>query len=458
MSKTLQSNQVVPPSEVYSVEELLELMHKGIESLDTLKLRNTPPYIIASFLNRLSVEDCRAILRKVPEIDASAILTEMDVETSAEIVAAMREWRALRILKEFDPDDAADLISELDEPDRVRLLSKLGPEQSKKVRALLKYPPDTAGGVMTPNFVAVNVDMTIDQAIQEIRRSKDQIREVSYVYVVDAHHKLKGVLSMRDLILADPKDKVSDIMNVNLKGLCSPLEDREKVALTMGELNLYDLPVVDNQGRLLGIVEHDDVIDIIQDEATEDFQKLVGAGADETIHDKLFFSILRRSPWLFVNLFTAIMGATVISLFQVEIKQLTLLAVCMPAIASLAGNTGAQTLAVAIRSLAIGNVESFDNLRICIKEGIKGIINGVIVGVLASLIVLLLTKQLKVASVVFLAMILNMGLGGLAGAFIPLMLKRIGCDPAQSSSIFLTGLTDVCGFLIFLGLGTWLLF
>lgn len=458
MPKTSQSSPSVPHAEVYSVEELLELLSKGIDHIDVQKLGATPPYIIASFLNRLNVEDCRGILRKVPDIDASAILAEMDVETSAEIVAAMREWRALRILEEFDPDDAADLISELDEPDRIRLLGKLGPAQAKKVRALLKYAPDTAGGVMTPNFIAVNVNMTIDQAIQEIRRGKNQVHEVSYVYVVDSQHKLKGVLSMRDLILADSKDKVSDVMNVELKGLCSPFEDREKVALKMGELNLYDLPVVDDKGRLLGIVEHDDVIDIIQDEATEDFQKLVGAGADETIHDKLFFSIRRRSPWLFVNLLTAIMGAMVISLFQEEIKHLTLLAVFMPAIASLAGNTGAQTLAVAIRSMAVGNIESFDSLRICIKEGSKGIINGIIVGVLASLTVLVLTKQVKIAFVVFLAMILNMGLGGLAGAFIPLMLRRIGCDPAQSSSIFLTGLTDVCGFLIFLGLGTWLLF
>lgn len=458
MSKRIQSDHEVCSSEVYSVEELLELLHKGVENLDPDRLGLTPPHIIASFLNRLSVEDCRAVLRKVPAIDASEILAEMDVETSAEIVGAMREWRALRILEKFDPDDAADLISQLDEPDRVRLLSKLTPEKAKQVRVLLKYAPDTAGGVMTPNFISVNINMTVDQTIQEIRRLKDQVTHASYIYVLDSHGKLKGVLSMRELILGDPKDKVADIMNTKLQGVCFPWEDREKVALTMGELNLYDLPVVDNNGRLLGIVEHDDVIDIIQDEATEDFQKLVGAGADEAIHDGLLFSISRRSPWLFVNLLTAIMGATVISLFQEEIKHMTLLAVFMPAIASLAGNTGAQTLAIAIRSMAVGDIETFDNLRICIKEGAKGIINGIIVGIIAAFAVFVLTKQIKIASVVLLAMILNMGLGGLAGAFIPLMLKRCGCDPAQSSSIFLTGLTDICGFLIFLSLGTWLLF
>ncbi len=457
MPKTIQSNGETRNPEVYSVEELLDLLHKGVENLDPVKISNTPPHIIASFLNRLSVDDCRAVLRKIPEIDASAILAEMDIEVSAEIVAAMREWRAIRILEKFDPDDAADLINELDETDRIRLLSKLTPRTAKKVQSLLKYAPDTAGGVMTPNFVSVDVNMTVEQTIQEVRRMKDQITEVSYIYVVDAQRKLKGVLSMYELILADPKDKVADIMRTELKGVCSPQEDREKVALTMGELNLYDLPVVDDEGRLLGIVEHDDVIDIIQDEATEDFQKLVGAGADETIHDDLLFSVRRRSPWLLVNLLTAILGATIISLFQEEIKHLTLLAVFMTTIASLAGNTGAQTLAVAIRSMAIGDIETFDNLRICIKEGVKGILNGVLIGIVASLAVFALTKELKMASVVFLAMILNMGLGGLAGAFIPLILKRFGFDPAQSSSIFLTGLTDICGFLIFLSLGTWFL-
>lgn len=456
MPKREQSNS--NQTEPYSAGELLELLHKGIETIDAAKLSITPPHTIASFLNRLNVEDCRAILRKVPDIDASAILTEMDVGASAEIVAAMREWRALRILEEFDPDDAADLLSELDEDDRVRLLEKLGPEQAKKVRALLKYAPDTAGGVMTPNFVAVNENMTVEEAIQVLRRLRNKVHEVSYIYAIDAQGKLKGILSLRDLILADAKDQVLDIMNTKVQGICEASEDREKVARKMSEFNLYDLPVVDDEGRLLGIVEHDDVIDIIQDEATEDFQKLVGAGADETIHDKLASSIRKRSPWLLVNLLTAVMGATVISLFQEEIKQLTLLAVFMPAIASLAGNTGAQTLAVSIRSMTMGDIESFDSLRICIKEASKGILNGILIGLIASLAVWVWTKELKVASVVFLAMILNMGLGGMAGAFIPLMLKKIGCDPAQSSSIFLTGLTDVCGFLIFLGLGTWLLF
>lgn len=448
----------ISPVDIYSVEELLDLLSSGIDSLDTEKIRRTPPYIIASFLNRLSVDDCRAILRKIPELNASEILSEMDAETSADIVSAMREWRALKILEEFEPDDAADVISELEEPDRVRLLSKLEPETARKVRALLKYDPDTAGGVMTPNFISVPSNITADEAIEHVRRCRDDIRHSSYIYVVDEKRKLVGVFSMRGLILAEPKDLVSSFMTTELEGVCSPGEDREKIALYMGELNLYDLPVVDDQGRLIGIVEHDDIIDIIQEEATEDFQKLVGAGADEAIHDDISYSLMRRGPWLLVNLLTAFMSAAVISAFQLQIESITLLAVLMPVVASLGGNTGAQTLAVAIRSIAMGDVEAFDDLTVCFKEGLKGLLNGIAIGLITCIIIYIFTQNVKISLVVFLAMILNMGVGGLFGAFIPLMLKRLGLDPAQSSSIFLTGTTDVCGFFIFLSLGAWLLF
>lgn len=459
MPKTIKSDQEVLSSEVYSVEELYSDFEKeGVDGIRDNKLKETSTHVIASFLNRLPVKDCRGILRRFSELDASAIMAEMNTDTSAHVVAAMREWRALKILEEFEPDDAADVIEEMDKPDQVRLLSKLDPEKANKVRALLKYAPDTAGGVMTPNFFAVQMDIKVDEAIEEVRRMKDEVKHMSYVYVVDKEGKLRGVFSMKNLILASSQERVADLMNTDLKGVCLPEEDREKIALTMAELNLYDLPVVDKMGRLLGMVEHDDVIDIIQEEATEDFQKLVGAGADEAIHDNLAYSMRRRGPWLMVNLFTAFAAAAVISLFQDEIERYSLLAVFMAAVASLGGNAGAQTLAIAIRSLAVGDVEKFDSLRICMNEGIKGIVNGVIIGIFASTAVYLITIEVKMAAVVFLAMMLNMGVGGLAGAFIPLMLRRVGFDPAQSSSIFLTAVTDVCGFFIFLSLGAWLLF
>lgn len=460
MPENNEQNTHPKPEDVYTSEQLFEALEKenGLETLDSEKLRKTPPYVIASFLNRLSADDCRIVLRKIPDLDASAILSEMDADASAEIVAAMREWRALKILEEFDPDDAADVISELDEPDRIRLLSKLPPEKQKALRALLKYGSDTAGGIMTPNFVSVKEDMTVDEVIKYMRKIRDEIDRVTYIYIVDDKRKLKGVLSIRELIIANPHQKIKTIMTTDLKGVCSVNEDKEKVALTMAELNLYDLPVVDEEGRLLGIVEHDDVLDIVQSEATEDLQKMVGAGGDEGIYDSITYSIQRRGPWLIVNLFTAFVAALVISHFQDKIAQLAYLAVFMPVIVSLGGNTGSQALAVAVRSLALGEIKTIDDFRICMKEGLKGILIGLMIGILGGIMSYLISHQAKLSILVFAAIVLNMGIGGTLGALIPITLKRLKLDPAQSSSIFLTGITDACGFLIFLSLGAWLLF
>lgn len=444
--------------DIYTLEELFEALENGLETLDSEKLRKTPPHVIASFLNRISVDDCRIVLRKIPDLDASAILAEMDADTSAEIVGAMKEWRALKILEEFDPDDAADVISELDEPDRIRLLSKLPPEKQKALRALLKYGSDTAGGIMTPNFVSIKEEMTVDEVIKYMRKIRDEIDRVTYLYVVDDKKKLKGVLSVRELIIANPHQKIKEIMNTDLKGVCSVNEDKEKVALTMAELNLYDLPVVDEEGRLLGIVEHDDVLDIVQSEATEDLQKMVGAGGDEGIYDSISYSIQRRGPWLIVNLLTAFVAALIIASFQDKIAHLALLAVFMPVVVSLGGNTGSQALAVAVRSLALGEIKTTDDFRICIKEGLKGIVNGLMIGLIGGLMAYLISHLPKLSILVSISIVLNMGIGGTIGALIPLTLKRLNLDPAQSSSIFLTSTTDACGFLIFLSLGAWLLF
>ena len=208
MSSNKDHNTSQPAEHCYTLEELFEALENGLETLDTEKLKKTPPYVIASFLNRLSADDCRIVLRKIPDLDASAILAEMNADTSAEIVGAMKEWRALKILEEFDPDDAADVISELDEPDRIRLLSKLPPEKQKALRILLKYHSDTAGGIMTPNFVSVKEEMTVDEVIKYMRKIRDEIDRVTYIYVVDDKKKLKGVLSIRELIIANPIKKL----------------------------------------------------------------------------------------------------------------------------------------------------------------------------------------------------------------------------------------------------------
>ena len=450
------TNKINQLHNAYSLTELLEFIDTP-EEIDPERFSHTPPYTAGVFLERLEVEERRAILRKLTEKKASEVLSEMDLDDSAETLGLMRENRAIKILESLDSDDAADLVGQLKKIDRDRLLSKLTPKTADTVRELLTYAPESAGGVMNPDVAIVPSTITVDQAIQHIRTLRDTIETIHYIYVVDSQKRLEGVVSMRDLILASPHQLIGEIMKKELKGVCHPEEDREKIALEMAHLNLAALPIVDKERHLLGVITNDDVIDILQAEATEDMQRLVGAGPDESIHDKLSYSINRRSPWLVVNLLTAFLAAGVVYFFQTEIHQLTLLAVFMPIVASLGGNTGSQTLAVAIRSIALGQVHPGDNQQVCLQEAAKGLCNGLIIGTLSAIIAWMLTGKGMISLVVFCAMILTMSVAGIAGAFIPLILKKFDLDPAQSSSIFLTAVTDIAGFFIFLSLGAWLL-
>ncbi len=440
--------------EEYSVEDLISHPRDKLTSLDTNRLSVTPAVALAGFLERLDVDERRTVLRLFNEEIASDILSEMEPDDSAEVVGAMREERAVKILEEFQPDDAADIVAEMEDHDRVRLLDKIEPDAAQAVKDLLTYSSDTAGGVMT-SVVSTALDtMTVDQTISKVRENSDQDDDIYFIYVVDQNEILKGVVSLKKLILADPDEKMADIMDTQLTGMSYPEQDREEVALAMADHNLASLPVIDHDGKLLGIVMHDDVLDILQDEATEDIQKLVGAGADESIHDKLSYSVKKRNPWLQVNLITAFLAGGIVIMFEKQIGMMPLLAAFMPIIASLGGNAGHQTLAIAIRSLALGEVENSDHRNLFIKETSLGLINGFVIGIVAGVIGFVITSNKMVALVIFIAMILNMGLAGLFGAFIPLFLKKFNFDPAQSSSIFLTAVTDTAGFFIFLSLGS----
>ena len=447
-------------AETYTLDELRQLYTEhGLEKLDAARLQATSPYTVGSFLSRLAVDDRRVVLRRISLEHATAILSEMDADDAAAVVEAMREPRAVQILEELDPDDTADIIGEMEDADRERLLGKVDSETEATVRGLIAYEPDTAGGIMTPDIAVARPGMTVIQTVRYIQKLNDEYEHIFYVYVVDEEQRLLGVVSMRDLVMHGPLDYLRDIMTTsnNMKGVCPVDMDQEDVARLMAELNLNALPVVDADNRLVGMVTHDDVLDIIQSEATEDIQKMVGAGGDEAVDDPISISIKRRSPWLVVNLFTALIAGGVVYAFEKQISQLTILAVCMPIVANLSGNTGAQTLAVIIRSLAMGNIHSGEDRRVCIRECAKGLLNGLLIGLLSATIVGVFSSDVMTAVVVFIAMILSMTYAGMAGALIPLILDKVGFDPAQSSSIFLTASTDIVGFGIFLGLGSWLL-
>jgi magnesium transporter len=449
--------ELPPPSGPFSPDELLELTREQLSELDAERLDATSPVVLALFLERIEVDARRAVLRRVSIERAAEILAEMHGEAAAEVLEAMRERRAVRILEDFEPDDAADIVAELDEDDRARLLGKVDEDTARTVNELLSYGPDTAGGAMNPDVDTVRDTMTVDEAIAHIRERDESRDEMICLYAVDAQMRLVGVVPLRRLIQSKPRQTIREVMDGDVSAAITADTDREKVALKMAECNLPELPVVDYAGVLVGIITHDDVIDIMRAEATEDIQVMSGAGGDEGIHDHVLYSVRKRLPWLQFNLGTASIAAAVVVCFSRQIGQMPLLAGLMPIVAGIGGNCGQQTLSVTIRSLALGEIHDADTKSIFLKQLLIGFLNGIGVGVVASILVSLFTLDFKLGTVLMIATICNMALGGMMGALIPLMMRRLHKDPAQCSSIILTAVTDTGGFFIFLSLGTLIL-
>lgn len=448
---------IVEDNGMYDWETLIQWPAESYAQLQADRLSNTSPHLLADFLERLEIDQRRTILRLLEDDVSSAVIAEMDQEDAAETLSEMRDHRAIALLQDVDPDDAADILGELEEADQERLFGQMEPASAEGLRGLLEYDPDTAGGIMNPEVDTAQADMSVDDAIKRIRQFTDKHEDLHYVYVVDHDMKLLGTISLRKLIQARGHQKVSEVMKTDIRGVVLPDTDQEEVAHLMAEYNLPDLAVVSPEGALLGVITHDDVIDVLHSEATEDMQLLHGAGGQANIYDTLTDSIRNRNPWLQVNLVTAFAAAVVVMAFEEKIGALPLLAAYMPIIASVGGNAGHQALAIAIRSLALNEIKDSDRLRVIIKEALLGICNGLLVGLVAALAAGFLTGNYLFSIVVITAIIMNTALAGLAGAFIPITLERLKLDPAQSSSIFLTSVTDIAGFFIFLSLGSWLL-
>ena len=445
----------------YTLHDLVKFATDNeLDKIDSAVLAETNPRTIALFLERIDVDRQREVLRRFNPEKVSEIVSEMDSELSAELVSEMREFRAVSVLNEMEPDDAADIVRGLEQEDKDRLLKgmeRANPGSTEDVRELLEYPADTAGAIMNPHVATLKCGMTVDEAITAVRQMRDEYENIYYLYIVNDDGILVGVLSLRTLLLAPKGAKVEDVMYKTLIGLLAPTMDREVVAQIMADTDYHTLPVVSDTGELLGIITHDDVIDIMIEEGTEDMQKLAGAGADEGLFDPIPLSMKQRIPWLLVNLITAFIAAAVVSCFDKKISLLPLLAVFMPIIAGIGGNTGAQTLAVTVRSLALGEVGVFDRGRICARETFKGFLNGLLIGALGAGIAIITTGRWDFSLIVWASMLINMSLGGFMGSFIPFTLKKYGLDPASGSSVFATGMTDTGGFFIFLGLGSFFL-
>jgi len=416
-------------------------------------IEKTLPADIAPVIPLLLEEDRNRILSLLIESGKAArTLLGMDSSELEAIVEELDDATLAAICSSSAPDDAADLLDVLDEGRREKILGLLGATQGAKLESLLEGEEETAGSLMNTEFLALDEEITVAEAIEAIRQypRKDSF---FYVYCVDAESHLVGVLSLRSLILAPP--------DVALKGLMVQSVVRtqidsspEEVAQIVSKYDLLSVPVVDLQNRLVGIVTVDDVLDVIQEQAEEDLMHLAGVDISERVTTPALESFRLRFPWLAVNLATAFLASWVVRLFQGTIEKWAALAVFMPIVAGMGGNAGTQTLTVFVRGLALGEVEWSSGFGPIIKELLVGFGNGVANGLLTMLIVGFWTGDWVLASILFLAMIFNLVIAGVAGGIVPLGLEKLGFDPAVSSSIFVTTFTDVGGFFSFLGLAS----
>jgi magnesium transporter len=326
-------------------------------------------------------------------------------------------------------------------------------EESAPVRKLLSYPPDTAGGLMQTELVAVPPEATLSEAVEKVRELVPRAGEIISVYVVNPEGKLQGVVPMRSLILEPSSRRVGDVMLPDVISVQVDM-DQEEVAALFRKYDFLVLPVVDKENKLLGRILVDDIVDVIEEEASEDIYRLAGVDKEEHVDDSPARSIRLRLPWLTFNLLTAILAASVVSFFQGTIQKLVILAVFMPIVAGMGGNAGTQSLAVITRAIALGEVTLANAWKVLLKQVVAGIANGVILGVLMAGLAYFYEGSPMLGLVLGMAMVCNMFVAALAGTAIPIILKWLKVDPALASGVIVTTFTDVAGFFSFLGLAT----
>jgi magnesium transporter len=385
---------------------------------------------------------------------AAAVLARMEPRAAATVFADMESAEASAVLDVMNPDDRVDILELLSREKHDAIVAEMDVAHAADVRALEKYPPDTAGGIMTTEVTALYEHITVGNAITLLRRLNEELEQIFYVYVINRRGQLVGVLSMRDLILARGERHLSDIMIKSVRSVPATM-DQEAVAALMRRYGYLAVPVVDDEGKLVGLITLDDIIDIIQEEASEDVKKLVGAGAEERLTSPWQFSFKKRIWWLEVNLLTAFMAAAIVSLFTETIALVPILAAYQTIVSGMGGNAGAQAMAVSIRGIALGEVDRSMLRRILKREFFVGLFSGIVIGVTTAIIATVFNwthHGVVLGFIIFLALTLNHINACVTGVMIPFIMKWLGFDPAQSATIFATTFTDCGGFFACLGL------
>ena len=403
---------------------------------------------------RLDEDDRETMLSLLSAEGLGDLLGHLDEDLLQDIVEPMPRAALARVLDLTDNDIAADVLRLLPPAEAARTLSNM--TRTSEVLPLLSHEDESAGGLMTRGYVALHRDMTVEDALNYLRAARPLAEEAYYLYVLDGANRLQGIVNLRELIVSKPDVHIEDVMTSDVASV-RPGLDQEEVARLLQHYRLRALPVVNEDGVLEGIITADDVIDVIQEEATEDMYRIVGLPADESVYASLSESTRRRLPWLLINLIAAFAAAGMVAIFEGTIEKAAALAVFMPIVAGQGGNAGIQTITIVVRGMAVGEIELRDARRILKKEIAIGIVKGVAIGAVVGLVAVIWQGAWAWGLVVGLALLGNMLVAGAVGSLIPLGLRSLRLDPAVASGIFLTMVTDAAGFLFLLGLATLLI-
>ena len=442
--------------DVHSVVRAIQSMLEGGSETDLLAyVGGIHPSDMADIVEHLEDDERLRLLKLLPAEDAADALAEMEEEEHPEVLLVQMEpERIAEVVHELADDDAADLIGELEPEEQARVLESVPDDEEREIRELLHYPEDSAGGIMTRELLAVPYGALVGEALGVVREKGRDISEFFTIFVTDPGGRLKGVVSLQQMVLASSDQPLAEL--VEDPSASVPVDmDQEEVGRILSRYNLASIGVVDPLGRLVGRVTFDDVIDVVEAESTEDILRFASVSEEEELRGSTADAVRSRLPWLTINFVTLSLAALIVWFYRETIEQAAILAAVMPVIAGLGGNAGTQALAVTVRRIAVADESLSERWTVVGKELLVGLINGAAIGlVVATAGFLIPGTHPLFGLVVMIAMWGNLVIASTAGAFFPILLESLGIDPAIASSVFVTTLTDFFGFFLLLALAS----
>lgn len=413
------------------------------------------PYDQSVFFDKASPDQRKIIFTFLSPEEVAEIfeVNNFDDEEYQGLLEEMEPSYAADMLSNMYTDNAVDVLNEIDKDQVVSYLSMMDADSAQEIKDLLHYEEYTAGSIMTTEYVSIPQSSTVRSAMTILRNEAPQAETIYYLFVVDDDHLLTGVISLRDLIVAEEDTLIKEIMNDRVVSVLVS-EDQEEVARMMKDYNFLALPVVDHRRYLLGIITVDDIIDVLDEEASDDYSKLAAVSDMDTFDKSPLQAAKKRLPWLLILLFLGMITANIIGVFEETLDQVALLAVFIPLIAGMAGNSGTQALAVAVRGIATGDIEEQSKLKLLYREAGTGLITGVISGILVVFLVYFWKGDFLIGLLVGAAISSSIIVATIAGSFVPLLIHRMKIDPAVASGPFITTINDIISILIYLGLAT----